>query len=291
MDNLDCEILQDLSRTHSITRTAMQLYLSQPALSKRIHKMEDEYQVQIVLRGQHGVDFTAEGELLVAYAKQRLHDETLLQERIQQVNGASSGTLRIGASGFVTRQIPPLLRLFKNQYPAVSFNIQTNWSENIYQRLIKDEVHIAFVRGDYHWHERKIKLFTESMSIISPYPIDVNDLPNLPRIDYKCDHKLQELIDGWWQERFSVPPMIEIKVDRTDTCCIMVNNHLGYAIIPTFIANQWKGQFFQRPLVDLHEKLISRATWLLCKDQSLAIPRVKNFVEFMKDVDFLKWIN
>ena len=42
MDEKDYELLLDLNRTKNITKTAQELYMTQPAITKRIQKMEEE---------------------------------------------------------------------------------------------------------------------------------------------------------------------------------------------------------------------------------------------------------
>ena len=42
MDEKDYELLLDLNRTKNITKTAQELYITQPAITKRIQKMEEE---------------------------------------------------------------------------------------------------------------------------------------------------------------------------------------------------------------------------------------------------------
>ena len=44
MDEKDYELLLDLNRTKNITKTAQELYMTQPAITKRIQKMEEELQ-------------------------------------------------------------------------------------------------------------------------------------------------------------------------------------------------------------------------------------------------------
>ncbi len=69
MEYRDWYILQTLYQEQNITKTAETLYLSQPALTKRLRQIEKEFGVQIVQRGSRGVHFTPQGEYLAKWCR------------------------------------------------------------------------------------------------------------------------------------------------------------------------------------------------------------------------------
>ena len=78
--------------------------------------------------------FTPEGELLCAHAKIQLRQEREIEEAIHHSKKQVSGTLRLGVSNFfATHKIPKLLRLFKQSYPHVEFQVVTGWSSDMYR--------------------------------------------------------------------------------------------------------------------------------------------------------------
>ncbi len=50
MDEKDCELLLELKQSQNITKAAQKLFITQPALTKRIQKIEEELQCQLLLR-------------------------------------------------------------------------------------------------------------------------------------------------------------------------------------------------------------------------------------------------
>ncbi|MGM0713836.1 LysR substrate-binding domain-containing protein [Brevibacillus parabrevis] len=79
------------------------------------------------------------------------------------------------------------MKLFKQKYPLVEFKVETGWSKDVCQAVYNQDVHLGFVRGDYNWPGGKQLLFEESVCIVSQTPLDLNSLPDLPRIDYETD--------------------------------------------------------------------------------------------------------
>lgn len=286
MDTRDWEILKILYEQKNITKTANLLYISQPALTKRLQQIESEFNTQIVIRGRRGIHFTPQGEFLVKCADEMLGRLRNIHDTISNIEGKVVGTLRIGASNLIARvKIPQILKKFKTAFPEVEFEVSTGWSSEIFQLLSNREIHIAIVRGDYPWQEGKQLLLKEPLTIASRAPFKLEDLPKLPRINYGSDSKLKDLIDHWWSDNFSTPPKIAMTVDRTDTCKQMVINGLGYAILPGLLVSK-EVDIHKMNLQSKDGEFITRDTWMLYHEESLEFSLVEEFVEFLQELDF-----
>ncbi|TYR79406.1 LysR family transcriptional regulator [Priestia megaterium] len=285
MDARDWLILQLLYKEKNITKAAKSLYISQPALTNRLQQMEKEFGVQIVNRGRRGIQFTPQGEYLAKCADSMLLNLQQIKEHVLNMEHTLTGTLRLGVSNFFTDyKLPGLLKLFKDQYPDVEFKVATGWSSDVAHSLYNQDVHIAFVKGDYNWHDQKRLLFEETICIASKQPIDVHNLPNLPRIDYHQDHFLKTAVDNWWAENFTQPPLVSIQVDKADTCKKMVENGLGYAMLPHMLLDDSEDIH----LIEMKTKdgiPLLRKTWMYFHEESLKINIVKAFIEFVEDID------
>ena len=159
MDEQDWLLLKTLSEKKSITQTAAALFVSQPALSSRLQQIEARFGAKIVVRSKKGVQFTPEGEYLVAGAREMLNRMQDFAEQIQNMRNQAIGTLRIGASNFSTKYLlPELLRRFKQHYPQIEFKVTTGWSKDIVNLVYNNDVHIGFVRGEHNWPNDKLLL-------------------------------------------------------------------------------------------------------------------------------------
>lgn len=285
MDNRDWFILKVLFQTKNISKAAQSLYVSQPALTNRLQQIEKEFGVKIVLRGRRGVSFTPEGEYLAKCADEMLSKLESIREHVLNMSNSVSGTLRLGVSKYMMKyKLPVLLKLFKEKYPDVDFKISTDWSRDIYNSIYNQDVHIAFVRGDYNWLDKKHLLLEENICIVSKGKINITNLPALPRIDYKTDHLLKSLIDNWWTENYSEPPLVSMVVDQVDTCKEMVINGLGYAIMQDTIVKGLSDTSIIK-LSDKSGEPLIRRTWMFYHEESLKLNIVKAFVDFIEDFD------
>lgn len=286
MDNKDWNILKVLYNQKNITKTAQLLFLSQPALTHRLKQMEKEFGIKIFHGGRRGIQFTPQGEYLALSADNFLNQYLKVQENLKSMSSDVTGTLRLGVSNLVTRyKLPTILRLFQEQYPKVEFKVKSGWSSQIFKDIYNQEVHVGLIRGDYNWKGQKQLLFEESMYVASKNKINVDDLPNLRRIDYKTDSLLKTIIDNWWNENFSSPPLNSIEVDQVDTCKELVINGLGYGILPSLVLNG-ADQIHKIQLKDHKGTPITRKTWMYYHRKSLELNLVEAFVQFVENLDF-----
>ena len=285
MDNRDWLILKLLYEKKNISKTALSLYISQPALTNRLQQIEKEFGVQIVLRERRGVSFTPEGEYLVKYAEEMLLKLEKVKENISNIKDGVSGTLRLGASKFMMKhKLPRILKLFKEKYPDVEFNIVTGWSRDVFNLVYNQDVHISFVRGDYNWTGSRHLLFEENICVVSKGVIDLKHLPKLSRIEYKTDYLFRSILDNWWAENYSEPPLVSMEVDQVDTCKEMVVNELGYAIMHDIVVKGTDDLQIIN-ITDKNGEPILRRTWMLYHEDSLKLNLVKAFVDFIKNYD------
>ncbi|MEK5443869.1 LysR family transcriptional regulator [Fredinandcohnia sp. FSL W7-1320] len=285
MRSQDWEILKVLYENKNITRTGKQLFISQPALTNRIKQIEKEFGIKIINRDRRGVQFTPQGEYLAKSAEEMILKLKQIKDHLTNMESKVVGTINLGVSSFFTKyKLPQLLRAFKDNYPNVEFKVTTGWSRDLFHSLYKKDIHIAFVRGEYTWIEQKHLLFEDQLCIASKEEIDISNLPNLPRIDYKTDNLLKSIIDHWWIENFTRPPMVTMEVDQVDTCKEMVVNGLGYAIMPGMIlkGNEDIHKVF---ITDKENNPLIRNTWMLYHNESLEVNVINAFVSFISSLD------
>ncbi|MFC7391714.1 LysR family transcriptional regulator [Scopulibacillus cellulosilyticus] len=283
MNDKDWVLLTILNEERNITKTAERLYISQPALSYRIQQLESYFQSQLFIRNRSGLHLTPQGEIAVQYAQNMVKQLEETKEKLQSMEVKVKGTLKLGVSSIIARyMLPEMLQDFLNEYPEVDINVITGFSSEIEQILVEGDIHIAIMRGERHWHEKKWLLSNEPILAASKEPLEIENLPALARIYYKTDSSLKALVDSWWKESFQEPPKITMAVDNLETCKEMVKKGLGYAILPgTCLKNE--RELFTYPLYNKQGRPVERQTWVYCWDSSMKFAAVAAFFDFFKD--------
>jgi DNA-binding transcriptional LysR family regulator len=288
MDNFDWDLLASLFEYKNITKASEALRSSQPAVTYRLKKLEEEFGVKIVYRGHRGVAFTPQGEYLVNYALNMQKDFQKVKEQVLNFENKIQGILRISASSIFSRyKLPPILGKFNEQYPLVEFHVNTGWSEEVINSIFKEQTQIGILRGNYKLSQEKQLLMEENLLIVSKQPIDPSNLANLPRIYYNTDTSLKTLIDNWWTENYVSPPLINMRVDNMETCKEMVLNGLGYAILPNILLEEDE-ELFKTPCLTKDGDHVKRQTWLIYKKEYGNNVLIKAFCDFLKGWDFRK---
>lgn len=117
MQDFDWNIILSLYQTRSISQSAEQLYLSQPALTKRLRNIERELNCNIVVRSHSGITFTPQGEQLVQHAEKIAAELVLLRDDILKYQDGADGTLNIGVPySYVRFVLPELLAVYNSRY-------------------------------------------------------------------------------------------------------------------------------------------------------------------------------
>lgn len=281
LDEKDWFALRILYEEKNISRAAERLYISQPALTYRLKNIEKEFGTSIFFKIKGGIEFTSEGAHLAGYAEEMIIKLQKTKDYMLNMQNEVRGTLRLGvSSNFAQYKLPKILKKFSIKYPLVQFNVNTGWSTEIMNLLDSASVQLGILRGNYDWYGIKTLLHKERLCLISKTKVDMENLPNLPFINYKTDSSLKGLMNGWWHDRFSEPPLVTMETDRQETCKEMVKNGLGVSILPE-ICMQPSDNLYTYGLSYKNGEPVLRNTWLMYNEESLKLSSVKNFIDFL----------
>lgn len=114
-----------VGRRMSITLAANDLFLTQSAVSRQIHTLEEALGVKLFLRGHRAIAFTSKGEHLFRVADgsmQQLQDAVgALQDQLRQRPVTLTASI-----GFVGLWLLPRLGKFQQQHPDIEISLSAN---------------------------------------------------------------------------------------------------------------------------------------------------------------------
>ena len=139
--------LLTLEQLGSYTRTAEALSLTQPAVSHHIRLLEEEYGIRIFLKSKNKLKPTAEGEVLLNYARQAM----ALSEGVRQAIEDSRRDIRSLTVGITPTAsdilVPQVLAAYCNEHPSTHIQIVRDTIGNIDSMLSFYELDFAIVDG------------------------------------------------------------------------------------------------------------------------------------------------
>ena len=140
------KIFYEVARTGNISKAAKELYISQPAISKAIGKLEESLNTTLFFRSSRGVQLTEEGEILYEYVRSAFDSLTRGEEELKRVHEFHIGHLRIGVSNTLCKYILlPYLKGFVEQYPHVQISIESQSSSQTLAMLDQSRIDLGLV--------------------------------------------------------------------------------------------------------------------------------------------------
>jgi DNA-binding transcriptional LysR family regulator len=147
-DLFGLKIFVMVAEKKSFSEAAKSLYLTQPAITHQVKKLENYFGTPLFKRESTTILLTPAGEIVFTYAKRfsQLGDE--LVEEIERYTGRLTGDLVIGACTMVGEHlIPSLVKDFHEAHSEVRFNIEIANCPAIADKLLKGTVDVGLV-GD-----------------------------------------------------------------------------------------------------------------------------------------------
>lgn len=118
-------IFNAVAETGNISKAAKALYISQPAISRAVSRLEESLSVKLFIRGSRGVRLTEEGKLLYEHTRSAFESLRQGEENLRRIHTLGIGHLRIGVSTTLCKYIlMPYLQQFIHRYPHIRITIQ-----------------------------------------------------------------------------------------------------------------------------------------------------------------------
>ena len=134
-----------LARVGSISRTAEELHLTQPAVSLQLGILEESAGTPLLARGARGVRLTAAGELLAQYAARILSLWGEAGDAMAAQSGKVAGTLRVGVVTTAEYLLPQLLLEFAQQHAQVGVKLSVGNRAEIAAELGRQDIDLAIM--------------------------------------------------------------------------------------------------------------------------------------------------
>ena len=130
-----------VATSNSFFEASNKLYISQPAISKSINKLEEELGITLFYRANKGITLTSNGEILLKYVKDSQKLLLACERMLSANNNSESGTIVIGVQSHIVRNyLLDKVERFRNKYPNVNFKFNDHSTLTLIEALEKHEV-------------------------------------------------------------------------------------------------------------------------------------------------------
>lgn len=240
-----------IARERSFSKAAEKLFISQPALSQYIKKVEAELNLPLFERQSHPLELTAAGEVFVQDGEVILQLRDRMLRRIHNIANQYGDTVHFGISPFYSKYyLPKVLPRFFADYPKIKVEISEEYSYVMENLLISGQldfcalpIHPMNPQLTYEViHQEEIFLAVPKKhpvnALITPSPgfpyIDLRLVKNEPFIGLKSVQKFSEMGRHLCEDA-GFAPHILYETLSWDTVNMLIANGLGVGFVPEIL--------------------------------------------------------
>ena len=161
----------------SFSKAAEALYLTQPALSTAVQKVEARIRMPLFDRTHKPLELTEAGKLYIKKYYEIRDLETELEEQLSDISSLQTGTLRIGGTHyFQSCVLPPVLARFMQMYPGIHIELKEAGADRLLDLLYEHEIDITFNCIEMPQDSfRRTPCFIDTVLLCVPESYPVND--------------------------------------------------------------------------------------------------------------------
>ncbi len=261
--DIDCfRAFLAVAKYQSFSLAAEQLYITQPAVSKRILSLESQLDAKLFDRINRQVRLTEAGTALLPKANRIIAALDEAKRTIHDLSGDVRGELHVATSHHVgLHKLPPMLRKFSANFPEVNLKFEFLDSEVAYQRVARGVCELAVVTiSPFADNELEVTpLWRDELSFVtSPlYEFDCSPsldlLSELPAILPDLNTFTGRIIKRCFDQR-QLPLTINMSTNYLETIKMLCSVGLGWSVLPdSMIDHQLKR--FSIDNIKLHRDL------------------------------------
>jgi DNA-binding transcriptional LysR family regulator len=276
-----------VARHRSLTKAGDELFLTQPAVSQQIRRLEEELGVDVFHRTSRRVELTPEGQVILGYAERVLAELDGLQSELEDITGLLSGQIRIGGV-YPTGpyDLFAMLAEFRSAYPGVAIHMVEDTQEDTLDALRSDELECAFMAHDPDalgdefvanllWMDELVVALPVGHPLATEARIGFDQLASEDLIAYRENSAIRRRLESKMAER-GIEPRNAFICTEMAAVRALASRGLGVAVMPRSVAEQAGPPIELRPLAPERLTWPVALVWRTARRQS---PAGKAFLE------------
>lgn len=234
--------------TGSISMAADLLFITQPAVTKRIHSLEDYFGVKLFESAGRGVQATHAAHSLLPKVKNWLNELGDIHHTLSHQQGQVQGKLKIGTSHHIgLHHLPSHLRDYVQTFPNVTLDVHFVDSEQAHEKVLAGDLELAFLtlppQGDDRlnyvtiWNDPLVFVAAPFHPLAQQHNLSLQDLIEYPSLlpatqTYTSQITLAEF------EKQGLKPKISMSNNPLESIRMLVSIGLGWSVLPKTLVNQ-----------------------------------------------------
>lgn len=241
------EAFVKVMETGSISLAADHLFITQPAVTKRIHSLEDYFGVKLFESAGRGVQATHAAHSLLPKVKGWLNELGDIHHTLSHEQDQIQGKLKIGTSHHLgLHYLPHPLKQYVQQFPNVKLDVHFVDSEQAHEQVLAGDLELAFLtlppEGDDRleyvtiWNDPLVFVAAPFHPLAEQEKLQLEDLIQYPSLlpaakTYTSQITLAEF------EKQGLKPKITMSNNPLESIRMLVSIGLGWSVLPKTLVN------------------------------------------------------
>ncbi|MBU0654753.1 MAG: LysR family transcriptional regulator [Gammaproteobacteria bacterium] len=232
----------EVARHQSFSLAAETLFITQPAISKRIHQLENELGTPLFNRINRKVTLTEAGHALLPRVQALRNELEDIRRIASNLSGNIQGYLVMGTSHHIgLRRLPPALSHFNREHPSVRLDLHFVDSEQACLAVERDELELALITLPTELPEQlqAQRIWTDLLHIATSHDHTLSRMPHVTLetlLQHRCvmpgkDTYTYRIIRQALAPRDS-QLNVYISTNYLETLKMLVSAGLGWSILP-----------------------------------------------------------
>lgn len=199
-----------VAESGTISTAARRLFLTQPALSRRLQILESDLDATLFVRSRQGVQLTEEGRLVRRVGLDLVDRWERLKDGVAAISSMDVGTVRLGGGATaVSCLLPKAIAEFQLTHPGILFQVKEAGSRDVERGVLEERIELGIVTLPVSSDEVEVlPLRTDRIVLVAAkdHPlakksrINIQSLQGQDLVGFESPSAIRSLIDGALQE-------------------------------------------------------------------------------------------
>lgn len=183
----DQEYIYAVYQERSFSKAAQKLFVSQPALSNKIKKTEEQLGVILFDRRCTPLKLTPAGEYYIETLKKIMELEENLREQLRHLSTINENSITVGAASYFCSYIlPPLVQIFHRSYPGYTIRLLEGNNGDLTQCLQTGVVDLVLDVDSFDSEQFSSQFWSQEELILAvPAVLKINDQLKDKRLNFE----------------------------------------------------------------------------------------------------------
>ncbi|GIO12406.1 HTH-type transcriptional regulator GltC [Cohnella xylanilytica] len=272
-----------------MTKAAEELHVAQSAVSRQIHRLEEELGVRLFMQRGRNVQLTPVGQLFLKRAEGILEDLDRAVNEIHEFLDPEVGEIRLGfPHSLGIHLIPQVIAEFRAKHPNVKFRFRQGMFPSLIRDVLEAEVDLAFISpmpdktdqvcGEVVLTENLFAILPANHPLAKEAEIDLAQLKDDTFVLFRNGYSLRPIV---WEacRAAGFIPKIGFEGEETDTIRGLVAAGMGVSLLPEMALSHTST--FMPAIVRLKEPGVNRTIALIRRAGEKPSTVVRLFHDFL----------